>query len=895
MGLQFQCIHFKKLCVGLFLTRNFSRKMESVSKRRQLESFVAIFKLLFLLIFSSLLVKAIPIRKVILDLDETIIQRNQEYRLEEGILVPSLESFDIKALYPDGTIQERTYYLRPGARQFLTYLVGEVKNKSLDVSFLSKSHQARLNAVLEAIQIGAEPISHYAKLAFGSEIVNAYSTLKRPDRSKRLKDFDLIFHPKANKYYQHLKKDDRTFLAKLTVVTCVVPNDTLMIDDSPSVTSKEYHDHIVALRDVEKKDGYWEKYKKYLAEPETLETSFERQSFLADLEIEKHQFEVIQWLMEDAKKTELPNDYSPWGQMLDAPKILVTEKIHFRYLIADLLLDDNDNQDIVVVGRDMDLFNEVIDQPKEKMGIKSRIVYIPMSRIVATKPENILRVLKANGIDLDRIRNGTRKLKFVDGGYRGTVPGNVIQAVFENVPNWQDHVQNITAHLFTSESKGGLKDPRSFSSLKDYVDASGFVGISAHQNRFGSDNLREVILHWEHARPKKHSRPYRLGDDDRVALDLSHPTENRVARLFDFVIRKLFWEDSVIKQIKAFSEEEIFVLQNRTVAKPVQEIKVSALPKISRFEQARYYSIKGTVRFFKILGIDFSRFMPEKPVALLLVAKKSEDHPVPTVGKVSHRGDPRSRRLNPYDNELSPQWVALLEDKKNITRSEFSYAPSFVMTELKVANETIARETDLNLMATVRNDDPRLPAMGPIYQAGKRRNTDILLQILRQKPISTDTLDRLILTMAQSYHSEHGSVLQIFRSFDYQTSVFKNKAKDLPNDWHWFVHWLQLQLNRPYDPLVLAGQVHYLLTYQMVPFQLSFNEVVHDILDLVFVRAGYVPLAWDDQTKIGLNGEDAQALETHIQKIAELAKKPLPARARSTDVGYKMCRRFYGN
>ncbi len=838
---------------------------------------------------------AAPIRKVILDLDETIIQRNQEFRYEDETIVPALESFDIRAPYPDGTIQDRTYYIRPGARKFLSYLVGEVKNKTLDLSFLSKSHQARLNAVLDAIQIDGESISHNVKVAFGSEIVNAYSLLKRPKQTRKLKDFDLIFHPKSADYYQHLKKDDRTFLPELTIVPCVVPNDTLMIDDSPTVTTSEYHDHIIRLREIEKKTGYWDEYKRYMSEPESLETSFQRQNFLSDLEIERHQFDIIQWLMEDAKRSLLPNDYSPWGQMLDTPKILVTEKIHFRYLMADLLSEDKETQDLVIVGRDMDLFNEVINQLKDQLNLKSRIIYIPMSRVVANSPENIINVLAASGIDVEKIRSGQRQLTFVDGGYRGTVPGKVIEAIFGNSANWRDNVQKITAHLFTSESKQGFKDPNQFDTLKEYVDASGFVAPAHHQNRFGAENLREVILHWEHARPKKNSRPYRLNEDNSVALDLSHPSENRVARLFDYVIRKLFWEESVINQLKEISNQSIPGNHKATNPQPVPEVQVSTLPKISKLEQIKYFGIRGTIRFLRKMGIDLSQHMPAKPAAQAADANKSQDPATATTDKISHRGDPRNRRLNPYDNDLSPMWIAWLEDRKNITRSEFSYTPTFAIAESKAKNEAKDRETNMSLVPTLRNEDPRLVSMGAVFQQGKRRNTVILLQLPKQKPISTDMLDQLIVTLAKSYRtSSADSPSQIFRQSDYSTSEFTNSAKDLQRDWHWVVHWLQLQLNRPYVPSVLAGQLHYLLTYRLVPFQSQYNEVIYDILDLVFIRAGYVPLAWDDLKKNDFKKEDFKEVGIHQVKMNELAKKPIPERANLQSVSSKMCLRYYG-
>ncbi|MNK12059.1 NLI interacting factor-like phosphatase [compost metagenome] len=835
---------------------------------------------IFVLLLWSSIVHSAPIKYLALDLDETIIQREQEYILDKGELKPALQEIRISAPYPDGSIQNRTYYIRAGAMTFLNYLTQEKAKGNLEFGFLSLSHQARLNAVLSAITINKRPLIHIVGAAFGSEMIESFNRANGFTGSLRLKDLRIMTHPAALQYWLGLKKNDSSVLNQVTEFKNDPPSRVVLVDDSPQNTHEAQRSQVIKAIYNKKSADYWKAYNHYAQNPlPKASESFETEKFMGRHSSEALQYKTLRWLMEYAKTEALPNDYAEWDKLLNTPESLASEKSLFKYLIPGILAKDSANTDILILGRDGDLFYKAMQSLRHALGIKSKISYAEISRPVAGNHsrEELTEVLKKAGVDTDAVKNGTRQLRIIDTGYEGSVPKQIIKALVDE-NDWQRKVKNISAFLFSTFTAGG-KDVSHYSSFNHYLMNGGFIERNDHLFRLGSEQTREIIYYWEHKRPRQFVRPLDIANGE-VQLGKSHPTATRYSYMLHWHVNDYFQKPEVAALLKERTQFEMGIHGNYPASWAKDTVDFSKLNSPEFAETDGLKTIRAKMVYFETQG----------KVNPLATGTDGNEEWV----KNQHRIRDNAMAKY-YDSKKEPEFIHHTQSRTNHRDAWFEYDPKFLTetNELRSSPETHEKldlkaawnRRKLSMMHLSRSAAGKhkmgatkdLTVYGDQLSAAtvasQEKVNSIILANLRTSFDKPEQLDAFVRDIAEAYLGKIKSEKNpLFRDWNYQHGPLGDqsfeRASEVAKNWHWFITWFQSELKKPYNPLILSSQVHYLLATKIHPFYDAVGKTSRDLTDFIFMRKGLMPPDW---TKLDYNEYMKQT--TSLKSTQELLLK----------------------
>ena len=503
---------------------------------------------LTLFLFANISLQAGPITSFLFDVENTILQPEQDYKIENGRKIPLLKEISGKWVNHKGETEYFTYYLKLGAESLfrkakLLKKEGHIKEGFSALTFMP---QAKLNAVLSAIVVDNEPLIDLVSVAFGSEAIAAYSKLVRPSDSvfQYRKDLGIFTQEKNIKIWTKLKVGDLSELEKLSAGKVSGQMTSVMIDDRPEEVIDLQRDHVVKIQTFFKRDKkFWRNYSFFTKHPlDSPKQGLEAQNFLALLDAERQMLPTFELLLEDTKRTVTPNAYNKWTLLLGARQTLGLDFTHFNYLLADLAYKDHPDQDILVLGRDTDLFNTALETVKEALGLKSKTFYLEISRLVAkNESTRIPLILKTAGIDVDSILNGKRRLLIVDSNYHGSIPKAILTSLVpENDPKWREKVRFIRTWLF-NPARTHRAPPEAFANYNEYLINGAFIDPSTHQERVGHDYMRLVAIYQEN-RPKRTIRSTEANESHVIMTKNSHPTEYRYAEVLHQSVREYYAE-----------------------------------------------------------------------------------------------------------------------------------------------------------------------------------------------------------------------------------------------------------------------------------------------------------------------------------------------------------------
>ncbi|MEE6251040.1 MAG: hypothetical protein VX583_11620 [Bdellovibrionota bacterium] len=826
------------------------------------------FNILMLLIAFSSHLSAAPITHVVLDLDETVIQREQEFEIVEGQLKPSLQEINISAYYPDEKVyKKRTYYVRPGALDFLKFLVAKKNEGKINFSFLSFSHQARLNAVLDAIMVDGIPVSKLCNVAFGSEAVIAYSKLMDPmmaREGKIYKDLGLVVHPQSMSLWKSLKNEDFSILQNLKAGNRPIPNRIIMLDDKPEYIHPSQQEQSIKIVFKKKEKSFWEELLKKSHSPfHPVEESMAIEEMLSMLRTEKTQFNVIQTLINKANSNSSPNNYLNWYNYLFASRALFIEKALFKYFIPDILKHDSPKTIFLILGRDADLLYTGLNSLQKNGVIEGSLTNLPISRPVSREdPEKLLKVLETVGITKKDILLGLKKLVIVDYGYAGSVPKNIIKAFYKNNPNWKNASKDIKTVLLSTPTRG-YRGTKFYDNFNQYLDHGGFIEEPMHQYRIGHDNLRRYVHFWEKNRPSRLIRPIRI-KNGQIETSPSHPTERLYFDILNNEITSYFTDPQIVHQIVTRKNFLLNVNGNYpSFWEKEEKLATSRIGNIvddSNLQALRTRTLKRDIEITESL-------------LATTVQKESQFFPQKTI---KHFRD--SENVNHEWFGYSPKFYHAIEEFfRSIGKT--SKVPLYPLEE---TDELITKRIDgvkaLSRSArgehTMESSSKRLYAYGnelsQITIAANQKITEYLVKNRKEDFSTAESWERFFFDLFSFYNEG-----PIFRDWDYIEYIPHQRVSSLENDWFWFLNWLAKETNKDYDPIELSAKAHYIWANKLHPFSDAVGRIGRDLIDFLFIRKNLSPPRWSAFTK-NYFFQNIRDLDSLIKLIAEAsAEKPL--------------------
>lgn len=791
---------------------------------------------------------AVPIRHLVLDLDETVIQRAPEYISEDGTLKSDLEPIKIEALYPDGTLQKRTYFLRPGIRNFLEWITDPSLNPKMKVSFLSFSHQARLNAVLQKIELRNRPLIDLVYSAFGSEAVTQYYSLKETNSSNKIfKDLTLVDHPQSRGFWSKLKTldPDLSVLKEFSLHHIPPTNDILLLDDKPQYLDPTQRNNVITIAmSEESPDDLKKKSQEYALLKQNKQTALTAEFLISQSEVERLQYKILKVLFTQASTTQLPNNYQEWQSALSVPQAMSIERSFFKEATAALVRNHQQGDVLLFLGRDSEQFYFMFSEVIKKLKLDIQIHYLPVSRLVVQNHfDQIPIILKNDGIPIDDFRKGSKKLRIVDTGFAGSVPKAIIKSLIDNNADWRTQVKQYSAFLFTTPVSAP-SDLASYRDLDQYLNHGAFVEEPVLQSQFDKEHLRSLIQYMEVHRPHTISRPDRV-KNGVIQVDSSHPTEVRATQIYNLIAVEYGQRNSTVKTIESEIENKTDIPW-RTDSAP-----------------------------------DDRELTEKKPLVLAWDIKVKEDMKK-TLGKelanaeasfVPHRRPPGNEKDGYF--EYQPKWF---EELDSLKVQEKDLEKNRSLSDLQ--NQRLTGVMSLSRSAQGKhnsNSGKLLSSYGSelskVTITSNQQATELIFNTSLESISTSSDLEKFILKLADIYLEKVSPAGQRFRTWTYDRQPDVSQSADqLEKDWHWFVGWLYARLQIDYNPVELGAQIHYMLTHRIHPFYDSVGKVARDLVDFVYLKKGYQPPDWS-QIKFETYTSNSTNLKSTRDLLLKISKK----------------------
>ncbi len=496
-----------------------------------------IFRLLLVITFTLVirLTEGAEIKHVVMDLEDVLVQKDQEYAYNGKNLFPVLEEFKVSTPINEKQNIQVTYYLKPEARQFIEYLLFQ----NVKVSILSYITQSKLNSILSQIRVKDQTLFDFVEFAFGKEAILEFHAKFHDAKTRITKDQRIIFDENAPLWAKALKKNDLSILTEMKTLNTKLADGILFIDSQPSIYMSSQVDSIFHFQKIKKNKVYWNKLAFIGTEEKSgkLKNAYERQRFLGELESERAQFSTLMTIFEFAKNSHEANDIRLWEKLVYIPKLLALEKTHFKYWLADFAIRDLPEQDVLFLGSSVELFFESAQYVRDRLGMKGVFYYVSLNdgldREGLWKNSFIQSIFSNTGIREEDVLEGKRKLRIVEQGFYKTLTGSIIKNLVGDRKTWQSHVLNFSVFRFSSFLNGS--EPYQFKSLDEYLDFTAYVESPTHQYRVGVENLREILHYLMIVRP----------DSDHPQLN-----QNLVLQLMKANIRSYFENTDTIDWLK---------------------------------------------------------------------------------------------------------------------------------------------------------------------------------------------------------------------------------------------------------------------------------------------------------------------------------------------------------
>lgn len=822
-------------------------------------SLISIF---FMMILSWSYSAAGPISYLFFDLENTLLQAEQDYKIQNGQKIPLLESVAGEWQDSSGRIRTFKYYLKPNAVPLIQtalalYQKGQLKRAPL---ILTKLPQTQVNAILSAIQIQGNRLIDLVSAAYGDEAIIQYSRITQPaNESLGLKDLGIATNEANISIWPQLKAGRIESIKNLQPGKVSGPMTGVILDDNPDeVVARQKENVVQPLRPAVKDENFWKKYEYYSSHPmDSADDVFKAQSFLNSLDIERNQLQIFQWLLEDTKLTTQPNVYRDWSSLLAAGKSLAVDYGLYHFLLPDLLRMDDPRLDILVLGRDADLYWTALNTLKKDLGVQSRLYYLEISRLVVKNHSSELsQALQATGIDTQSITSGQRNLLIVDTDFNGSIPAAIIRSLVQaSDPEWKKKASHIRSFLF-DPSRTNSKSIFDFSSLEEYLQSGAFLEKPLHQARLGVDKLRTLVRYLNTVRPKMHVRPDSLDTYGSVISHDSHPTEYRLSRILHQLTRMHFMNPEVIQQVKnrtqfmknekgnypaqwaltepervnnKYTERVASKSTQLAVAEPYVYTEQHALEVISSLGLEHYQ--QDFIPHRRLPGkeseVEWFQFSPDFAKTEEIDLGKNFLTPPPFV---TNQNSFTGVMPLTFDDFARIRENALLKMSRTAQGKNGNQAKVLLKVDQELAQATIAAERKVSMSLWSSRS----------------------YQFKSSAELASFIVEKINLPyVAEVFSLEEGESAQ-WRSWAYQNEEQKrtgdffarHSPQDIEADWIWFQDWLFKNLKTNYDPVDLSARIHYYLSNRIHPFADGVGKTTRALMDYVFVRKGLRPIDW---------------------------------------------------
>lgn len=861
-----------------------------------------------------------PITSLIVDLEGTLIQKQQDYVFENGHKIPLLKQISGQWIDASGKNQSYSYYIKKDAIDLLKYALTLQKEGHIPsgIHVLTFMPQAKLNSILKNMVVDGKPLIDTVSSAFGTEAITAYSRSVRPDETGRgKKDLGLFTREKNLSVWTALKKGDLSQLSELKPGKVSGAMTSVMLDDKPGEVINLQKDNVVQISELLRRDeDFWRKYKFFKEFPmDTPQSALEAQNFLALLQADRDQLKTFRLLLEDTKRTTMPNPYNEWTSLLSAQRTLGLDFAQFNFLLADLALKDRTNLDILVLGRDSDLFWSALDEMKTALKMKARTYYLEISRLVAQNEASRLPlILSVAGIDVDAILSGKRSLLIVDSNYNGSIPKAILKSLVpENDSNWKKHVKNIRTWMF-NPARVSTRPPEAFSSYNEYLINGAFIDPSVQQLRVGHDYMRMVTAYQDMNRPKKNIRSIEADADGKLITRNSHPSELRYSDILHDGIRNYYSDknnqDLVLKRVaflKGVPGEypRLWALSEPTTSEDTPIIKEADLNLVKNAAKSHHRFLLKSAETFDNKGKKPPVFIPHH--RLPRQEKQVEWHMyAPDFAK--------GEKLDLSQNFLKLEPISPIYDMSSWPKLDLSkYHQIRLDSVSKMSRTANGINGNSGKKLTKSGDEMASATKGANQIVGE----NLLAVRTRNFETASELADFIIDKINVPYVKEVKVIesrADIWRTWAFQNEEHKASknffARHSPlaieKDWLWFTEWLNKNLQQNYDPIDLSARVHYYLSNWIHPFTDGVGKTTRDIIDLIFIKKGLAPIEWsrvDFDTYWVASGSIKGIQDILLsnldqydrKKITEKASVAVPALQTLARGNLISCQKFYGS
>lgn len=441
------------------------------------------------------------VKHIVFDLEGVILQNEQEYSYNGNNLYPILDRINLQVPINQKQSMAVTYYIREGAKAFLEYAI----HNGIKISILSYIQQSKLNSILSQFKIKDKSLLEYSEFVFGKEAIQTFHK-NFHENTRITKDQRLVFDENAPIWSKSLKANDLSILNTMKTLNTKISEGYLFLDSNPEVYLQAQKENVFHFKYLPKTKKFWNEYlilatEEYAAR---LKNGIEKEQLLGEVESERVQFSTLMTILQYAKASKVHNDLRFYEKLMNIPRLLAYEKLHFKYLIPDFAIKDSADQNVLFLGNGVDLFYETVQSLRDMLELKGVFSYVPMPdfSISRTKynAQKISEIFSNVGINTTDILEGKKRIRFVETGFYEAPSAAFIQYIIGDRPTWQSHALNVSAFRFSSFLNGS--EPFKFKSLEQYLDFTAYVEPTMHQNRIGIEQMRETIWYLSYVRPK---------------------------------------------------------------------------------------------------------------------------------------------------------------------------------------------------------------------------------------------------------------------------------------------------------------------------------------------------------------------------------------------------------
>ena len=843
---------------------------ETFRKHARIQAKAILFVLSTLFALSA---QARLINPVIIEPSDILFQNFPEYIYRNGQLVESTKPFSFTYIDRRGAKRSVKGYLRPGTELLLKTLVEKkAANPNFNFHFLSSWPQAKLFGFLTALNSDQLPIIDTIGSAFGSEVIQAYNSLKG-NQNGNLKDIGL-FHPSRTHYQSlwtsikgiaskglSLNKDD--LMKRMGKGPDQGINTAIMIDSHAKNVVKHQRDNVVVPAPSPwRNEKFKAKFANAVKRPlTTLGNTLLNHEVIVDNTNRYRQLRILVDLLSDAEKTSVPTDVRRWSELLRYAKTLSLDISHYSFLIADVFKEDSEDTEVLILGRDTDLFYEGVKTLIEPLGIKSHVSYINMSRLIASKPaSDIIKALEYVGVDIEGVRAGRKKLRVIDSNHTGSIARNIIRAVAGEQgesPQWRDIASRMSAFYFNVVRTNRIP-LESWPDFNTYMVNGGFFEDPVHQERAGGYALmRGTTAYLDTYRPKPIQRTAEIREDGSLIELPAHPSELRARHVLAEHIKAHFSSPDIRSVLK----NRLQFVRNQPghypASWPANEPYFGEAPLSRIIDPANLAEAMNPKKADNKLGMSFSKHIRSQRRHNMLPFTFTHLHPDSLTRWHMYR----------------PEWAANeteIDLGQNFFKPNFdsSSSNSINLEPLNTASlheRRIAAVQALSRSARGEHLGGKTRVYGEeLAETTRRSNNQVTDNLLLAKDLKFDDYNQLgefikhqiidiyVKEVRRGYESG-----DIWRVHNYQndqqlvSGEFSDaqQAIDLEQDWIWFSEWPFMYLKHDYDPIRLGAKVHFYFANYLHPSIDGAGKSARDLVDFVFLRKGYMPPDWSRVTK----------------------------------------------